>query len=95
MNIFLFYDTCITLFQLNVIAKLNCKISQLVTEHNYKSISVGYVSHLNFFNRKNVSGCDTVGAVALDQTGNVAFATSTGGITAKRPGRVGDSPIIG
>lgn len=41
------------------------------------------------------SGCDTVGAVALDKTGNVAFATSTGGITAKRPGRVGDSPIIG
>ena len=38
---------------------------------------------------------DTVGAVALDKDGNVAFATSTGGITAKRPGRVGDSPIIG
>ena len=36
-----------------------------------------------------------MGAVALDKTGNVAFATSTGGITAKRPGRVGDSPIIG
>jgi isoaspartyl peptidase/L-asparaginase-like protein (Ntn-hydrolase superfamily) len=36
-----------------------------------------------------------VGAVALDTMGNVAFGTSTGGITAKKPGRVGDSPIIG
>ena len=37
----------------------------------------------------------TVGAVALDCGGNVAAATSTGGMTGKRWGRVGDSPIIG
>jgi beta-aspartyl-peptidase (threonine type) len=37
----------------------------------------------------------TVGAVALDSGGNVAAATSTGGMTGKRWGRVGDSPIIG
>jgi len=37
----------------------------------------------------------TVGAVALDQNGNLAAATSTGGTTNKRPGRVGDSPVIG
>ena len=37
----------------------------------------------------------TVGAVALDAHGNLAAATSTGGLTAKRWGRVGDSPIIG
>jgi len=37
----------------------------------------------------------TVGAVALDGDGNLAAATSTGGMTNKRPGRVGDSPIIG
>jgi L-asparaginase / beta-aspartyl-peptidase len=37
----------------------------------------------------------TVGAVALDANGNLAAATSTGGMTNKRPGRVGDSPIIG
>jgi L-asparaginase / beta-aspartyl-peptidase len=37
----------------------------------------------------------TVGAVALDQYGNLAAATSTGGMTNKRYGRVGDSPIIG
>jgi beta-aspartyl-peptidase (threonine type) len=37
----------------------------------------------------------TVGAVALDQQGNIAAATSTGGMTNKRFGRVGDSPMIG
>ncbi len=37
----------------------------------------------------------TVGAVALDQSGNLAAATSTGGTTNKRAGRVGDSPVIG
>lgn len=37
----------------------------------------------------------TVGAVAMDQHGNLAAATSTGGMTNKRWGRVGDSPIIG
>jgi L-asparaginase / beta-aspartyl-peptidase len=37
----------------------------------------------------------TVGAVARDAEGNLAAATSTGGMTNKRPGRVGDSPIIG
>ncbi len=37
----------------------------------------------------------TVGAVALDQAGNLAAATSTGGMTAKHPGRIGDSPIPG
>lgn len=37
----------------------------------------------------------TVGAVALDREGNLAAGTSTGGMTGKMPGRVGDSPIIG
>jgi len=37
----------------------------------------------------------TVGAVALDKAGNLAAGTSTGGRVKKRPGRVGDSPIIG
>jgi beta-aspartyl-peptidase (threonine type) len=37
----------------------------------------------------------TVGVVALDRQGNVAAGTSTGGLQAKAPGRVGDSPIIG
>jgi len=37
----------------------------------------------------------TVGAVALDQSGNLAAGTSTGGMTNKKFGRIGDSPIIG
>ncbi len=37
----------------------------------------------------------TVGAVALDRAGNLAAATSTGGMTNSRYGRIGDSPIIG
>jgi beta-aspartyl-peptidase (threonine type) len=37
----------------------------------------------------------TVGAVAMDREGNLAAATSTGGMNAKPPGRVGDAPIIG
>ena len=55
--------------------------------------------------RKQVPGPDhseglsrnqgTVGAVAWDEQGNLAAASSTGGITDKKPGRVGDSPIIG
>jgi beta-aspartyl-peptidase (threonine type) len=38
---------------------------------------------------------DTVGAVALDQAGNLAVATSTGGIEGQLKGRVGDSPVLG
>jgi beta-aspartyl-peptidase (threonine type) len=37
----------------------------------------------------------TVGAVACDTNGNIAAATSTGGMTNKKYGRIGDSPIIG
>lgn len=44
---------------------------------------------------KKDSKFGTVGAVACDQNGNIAAATSTGGMTNKRFGRVGDSPMIG
>jgi beta-aspartyl-peptidase (threonine type) len=37
----------------------------------------------------------TVGAVAMDKTGHIVAGTSTGGICCKRPGRVGDTPLIG
>ena len=53
------------------------------------------------FKAKRVSRADvdykfgTVGAVAMDQKGNMAAGTSTGGMTGKRWGRIGDSPIIG
>ena len=47
-------------------------------------------SHLN-----SEFSMGTVGAVALDMQGNLAAATSTGGMTGKMKGRIGDSPIIG
>jgi beta-aspartyl-peptidase (threonine type) len=43
----------------------------------------------------NLFETDTVGAVALDNDGNMAGATSTGGLTLKLPGRIGDTPLIG
>ena len=45
--------------------------------------------------RAGTGGAGTVGAVAVDQRGSVAAATSTGGMFFKRPGRIGDSAIIG
>lgn len=56
---------------------------------------------LEEFKSKKVSALEveykygTVGAVAIDAKGHVAAATSTGGMTGKRWGRIGDSPIIG
>ena len=38
---------------------------------------------------------DTVGALAMDQNGDLAAADSTGGVSLKLPGRIGDSPILG
>jgi beta-aspartyl-peptidase (threonine type) len=43
----------------------------------------------------SASKTGTVGAVARDLRGHLAAATSTGGMTLKRPGRIGDSPLIG
>ncbi|MEL7221720.1 MAG: isoaspartyl peptidase/L-asparaginase [Bacteroidota bacterium] len=68
----------------------------LLTERElayFKSIKNkdGFRSHHPFGTQPS----DTVGAVALDQFGNIAAATSTGGTPRKWPGRVGDSPIPG
>ncbi len=59
------------------------------------------LKQLREYKTKKVSALDieykfgTVGAVAVDTNGHVAAATSTGGMTGKRWGRIGDSPIIG
>jgi beta-aspartyl-peptidase (threonine type) len=65
---------------------------ELVTE-NARRMWERYVKY-----RKTVSELynrDTVGAVAMNAGGNIAAATSTGGITGKKAGRVGDVPIVG
>jgi len=53
------------------------------------------ISSSYFVKAKHKTPHGTVGAVALDQRGNLAAATSTGGVSGKLPGRVGDSPLIG
>ncbi len=45
--------------------------------------------------RLQAETADTVGAVALDASGNLAAANSTGGVNFKHPGRIGDSPLPG
>ena len=47
------------------------------------------------FEKDKMSKYGTVGAVALDKNGNIAAGTSTGGLTNKKYGRIGDSPLIG
>jgi beta-aspartyl-peptidase (threonine type) len=45
--------------------------------------------------KKQKAEHDTVGCIALDSVGNIAVATSTGGLSDKKPGRVGDAPLAG
>ncbi len=61
--------------------------TKAVLDHDQKT------SRLGSLNKDNKFG--TVGAVALDKQGNLAAGTSTGGMTNKKYGRVGDAPIIG
>jgi beta-aspartyl-peptidase (threonine type) len=64
-----------------------------ITERRQRELAAAMLAQPAAPFRESLMG--TVGAVALDATGNLAAATSTGGMTAKRWGRVGDSPVIG
>ncbi|MDD1769597.1 MAG: isoaspartyl peptidase/L-asparaginase [Methanomassiliicoccales archaeon] len=55
----------------------------------------GFQSKEVFERNEGDSKFGTVGAVALDDLGHIAAATSTGGTPSKMPGRVGDSPLVG
>lgn len=68
------------------------RYNQLVQAREQEIVVLDHVD-FNKNNTKNKFG--TVGAVALDNFGNLAAATSTGGMTNKLYGRVGDSPVIG
>jgi beta-aspartyl-peptidase (threonine type) len=81
-------------------------LHNVATEPNEYFLTEKRIKQLKDAQEKETTGLDhstpatekkmgTVGAVARDQAGNLAAATSTGGITNKKFGRVGDSPIIG
>lgn len=53
------------------------------------------VSDFSLIEAPGTGNYGTVGVVALDEHGNIAAGTSTGGLTAKRWDRIGDSPLIG
>ena len=61
------------------------------TERRWKALQQELMHEQN----KDSDKHGTVGALALDQNGNLAAGTSTGGLTNKQYGRIGDSPIIG
>jgi len=72
-----------------------CRPEELVTERERSAWSrcIGAAGHQSQFHLGHELG--TVGAVALDLQGGLIAGTSTGGTCCKRPGRVGDSPLIG
>lgn len=86
----------------------HCTFEDLLTERQYqiwlenKSEATGASEKEPRHHRREVASLaareekhGTVGAVAIDMTGTLAAATSTGGILNKYPGRVGDSPLVG
>jgi beta-aspartyl-peptidase (threonine type) len=68
-----------------------------VTEERFRQLKDAHARNVIVLDHDDVAGgaFGTVGAVARDQRGHLAAATSTGGLTNKRPGRVGDTPIVG
>lgn len=66
---------------------------KMITEEAKQRLHAALAKH-NLLGSRPRFG-DTVGAVARDTRGNLAAATSTGGLSGKHPGRIGDSPIIG
>ncbi|EAT37031.1 AAEL010938-PA [Aedes aegypti] len=79
---------------------------QLVTDYAKEALEewkegqrrgeVGFArTEIGSSNKYNKAEVGTVGAVAIDNAGNIAVATSTGGITGKLPGRIGDTPLVG
>jgi L-asparaginase / beta-aspartyl-peptidase len=69
------------------------RLRSLQSAKEREAIELDHVSVTDYQKRKDKYG--TVGCVALDRKGNLAAGTSTGGMTNKRYGRVGDAPIIG
>ena len=69
--------------------------SYFYTERRWKQLEEAQHENKVASTAEDIGFFSTVGAVARDRQGNLAAATSTGGMTNKRWGRIGDSPIIG
>ena len=69
--------------------------SYFYTERRWKQLEEARRDNKTAAADEDIGFFSTVGAVARDRQGNLAAATSTGGMTNKRWGRIGDSPIIG
>jgi beta-aspartyl-peptidase (threonine type) len=69
--------------------------SYFYTERRWKQLEEAQRNDKLASAEEDIAFFSTVGAVARDRNGNLASATSTGGMTNKRWGRIGDSPIIG
>ena len=69
--------------------------SYFYTERRWKQLEEAQRNDKLAAAEEDIAFFSTVGAVARDRNGNLASATSTGGMTNKRWGRIGDSPIIG
>jgi beta-aspartyl-peptidase (threonine type) len=69
--------------------------SYFYTERRWKQLEEAQREDRTAGTEPDIGYFGTVGAVARDRNGNLAAATSTGGMTNKRWGRIGDSPIIG
>jgi beta-aspartyl-peptidase (threonine type) len=74
--------------------KLGVKLGVETVDPDYFKVDRRYQQWKLKNEKKNKSDGETVGCVAIDQYGNLAAATSTGGLTGKWAGRVGDSPLI-
>jgi len=69
--------------------------SYFYTERRWKQLEEAQRENRLASNEEDIGYFGTVGAVARDKNGDLAAATSTGGMTNKRWGRIGDSPLIG
>ena len=69
--------------------------SYFFTERRWKQLEEAQKAEQTASLDEDIGYFGTVGAVARDRNGNLAAATSTGGMTNKRWGRIGDSPLIG
>ena len=72
-----------------------CDNSELIIERERQRLREAQAKAAAGEPDRTFAGHDTVGAIALDSSGHLAAATSTGGTLNKAPGRVGDSSLIG